>query len=192
MRVRCMAILVLTAAASFGVPAFAHHSQSMFDTTKEILVQGTVARFDWKNPHMYLIVETKGPKGEKVLVEGEGLVITQALVDGLRREALMPFLWTHIARHGQIFGDPSHYARAKLTNGKKFSYPGYHEILCGFPDDRIDSNDPVPNPNVNVLEWLNGRPGFQGRVKGRRTADLSATMVTLARMVWRTRAEKCA
>ena len=44
MRVRSMAILVLTAAASFGVPTFAHHSQSMFDTTKEILVEGTVAR----------------------------------------------------------------------------------------------------------------------------------------------------
>ena len=62
MRVRSLAILVLTAAASFGVPAFAHHSQSMFDTTKEILVEGKVAKFDWKNPHMYLIVETKGPK----------------------------------------------------------------------------------------------------------------------------------
>jgi len=88
MRVRSNAIFVLAAAAFFGAPAFAHHSQSMFDTTKEILIQGTIARFDWKNPHMYLIVETKGPKGEKVLVEGEGLAITQALVDGLRREAL--------------------------------------------------------------------------------------------------------
>ena len=90
MRVRSNAIFVLAAAASFGAPAFAHHSQSMFDTTKEILIEGTIARFDWKNPHMYLIVETKGPKGEKVLVEGEGLAITQALVDGLRREALTP------------------------------------------------------------------------------------------------------
>jgi len=90
MRVRSTAIFVLAAAASFGAPAFAHHSQSMFDTTKEILIEGTIARFDWKNPHMYLIVETKGPKGEKVLVEGEGLAITQALVDGLRREALTP------------------------------------------------------------------------------------------------------
>jgi hypothetical protein len=88
-----------------------------------------------------------------------------------RREALMPFLWTHIAKQGQIFGDPSHNARARLTNGKKFSYPGYHEILCGFPDDRIDSNDPIPNPNVNVLEWLNGRPGFPGRVSAYGTWD---------------------
>src|SRR5688500_5221478 len=77
-----------------------------------------------------------------------------------RREALMPFFWRVIAKQGQVFGDPSRSARAKLLNGKKFSYPGYSEILCGFPDDRINSNDKIPNPNVNVLEWLNGRPGF--------------------------------
>jgi hypothetical protein len=89
-----------------------------------------------------------------------------------RREALMPFLWTTVAKQGQIFGDPSRNARAQLTNGRKFSYPGYHEILCGFPDERIDSNDPVPNPNVNVLEWLNRRPGFEGKVSAYGTWDV--------------------
>jgi hypothetical protein len=39
---------------------------------------------------MYLLVETIGPDGKPALVEGEGLAITQALVDGLRREALEP------------------------------------------------------------------------------------------------------
>jgi hypothetical protein len=62
----------------------------MFDTTKEVLFQGTVVRFDWVNPHMYLIIETKGQDGRPVRVEGEGLAITQALVDGLNREALKP------------------------------------------------------------------------------------------------------
>jgi hypothetical protein len=62
----------------------------MFDQSQEILIEGTVARFDWVNPHMYLIVDTVGPDGEPALVEGEGLGITQALVDGLRREALEP------------------------------------------------------------------------------------------------------
>jgi hypothetical protein len=62
----------------------------MFDTSQEILIEGTVARFDWVNPHMYLIVETKGPDGQPARVEGEGLGITQALVDGLDREALKP------------------------------------------------------------------------------------------------------
>jgi hypothetical protein len=62
----------------------------MFDTTKEILIEGKVARFDWVNPHMYLIVETTGPDGKPALIEGEGLGITQALVDGLDRDALKP------------------------------------------------------------------------------------------------------
>jgi hypothetical protein len=50
----------------------------MFDTSQEILIEGTVARFDWVNPHMYLIVATEGPDGQP------------ALVDGLNREALQP------------------------------------------------------------------------------------------------------
>ena len=87
MRVRSMSVLVLAAAGSFGAAAFAHHSQSIFDTTKEILIEGKVAKFDWKNPHMYLIVETKGPDGKPLRVEGEGLAITQARADGLRRDA---------------------------------------------------------------------------------------------------------
>jgi hypothetical protein len=37
---------------------------------------------------MYLTVETEGPDGEPALVEGEGVAITQALVDGLDRDAL--------------------------------------------------------------------------------------------------------
>lgn len=78
------------ALAACGAPAFAHHGQAMFDMSREILLEGTVARFDWVNPHMYLIVETKGPDGQPALVEGEGLAITQALVDGLDREALQP------------------------------------------------------------------------------------------------------
>jgi hypothetical protein len=84
------AIPALAATAFFGAPAFAHHSQAMFDQSQEILIEGTVARLDWVNPHMYLIVETVGPDGQPALVEGEGLGITQALVDGLSREALEP------------------------------------------------------------------------------------------------------
>jgi hypothetical protein len=90
MRFQFKALGVLAAALPFCTPAFAHHSQAMFDTSKEILIEGTVARFDWKNPHMYLIVKTTGPDGKPALVEGEGLAITQALVDGLDRDALMP------------------------------------------------------------------------------------------------------
>ena len=81
---------ILAATALLCATASAHHSQSMFDTSKEILIEGRVARFDWVNPHMYLVVETIGPDGKPALVEGEGVGITQALVDGLDRDALKP------------------------------------------------------------------------------------------------------
>jgi hypothetical protein len=81
-----------------------------------------------------------------------------------RREALLPFFWKTVAAEGQVFGDPAHHCRARVTNGKNFSYPGYSEILTGFADERIDSNNKTNNPNVTVLEWLHGRPGFSGRI----------------------------
>ena len=81
-----------------------------------------------------------------------------------RRERLMPFFWTVIAKKGQVFGDAGAGSAARVTNGLRFSYPGYNEMLSGFPDSRIASNDKVPNPNVTVLEWLNRRPAFAGRV----------------------------
>src|SRR3954471_12045492 len=85
-----VALAGLTVTAFLGAPALAHHSQAMFDTSKEILIKGTVARFEWKNPHMYLFVETVGEDGKKQVIQGEGLAITQALVDGLHREDLPP------------------------------------------------------------------------------------------------------
>lgn len=97
------------------------------------------------------------------------------------REALMPFFWNVVAKQGQVFGDPSRNARATLTNGKKFSYPGYSEMLCGFPDDRVDSNDKFPNPNVNVLEWLSGRSGFSGRVIAYGTWDVLPSILNVQR-----------
>lgn len=81
-----------------------------------------------------------------------------------RRKAMLPFLWSEIAANGQIFGNQQLGSEASVTNGLNFSYPGYNEILCGFPDPRINSNDKNPNPNVSVLEWLQQKPAYRGRV----------------------------
>ena len=86
--------------------------------------------------------------------------------DGLeeRREALMPFLWQVVAKNGQIYGNRDKGSDAFVTNGLNFSYPGYNETLCGFPDPRVHSNDKVPNPNVTVLEWLNNKSEYHDKV----------------------------
>src|SRR5688500_10379770 len=89
---RCLpaAIAGLAAPAFCVAPVLGHHSMSMFDNSKEVLIKGAVARLDWKNPHIYLVVETVGEDGKKQLIQGEGLAITQALVDGLQKDDLKP------------------------------------------------------------------------------------------------------
>jgi len=84
--------------------------------------------------------------------------------DDERRQVLLPFIWTVLKRNGQIYGNRDLESDAYVTNGLNFSYPGYSEAFCGFADPRIDSNDKKPNPNVNVLEWLNTKPAFKGKM----------------------------
>ena len=98
-----------------------------------------------------------------------------------RRAALLPFIWgTGVAR-GQLFGNQTRGSLDTVTNGKKFSYPGYNEILTGAPDPRVASNDKIPNPNTNVFEWLNERPGFAGRVAVFGTWDVFPSIFNVER-----------
>src|SRR5687767_12079139 len=46
-----------------------------------------------------------------------------------RREKMMPFFWSILAKQGQVFGDATRNSVARVTNGLLFSYPGYNEIL---------------------------------------------------------------
>jgi hypothetical protein len=81
-----------------------------------------------------------------------------------RRQQLMPFLWSTIAAHGQLFGNRDLGSDSHVINQFNFSYPGYAETLTGFADPRIDSNDNLPNPNPTVFAWLNAKPQFTGKV----------------------------
>jgi len=81
-----------------------------------------------------------------------------------RRRALLPFVWATIASRGQIYGNLRKGSSATITNPWKVSYPGYSETFCGFANPYIKDNKNIPNPEVTVFEWLNGKPGFKSRV----------------------------
>ena len=59
-----------------------------------------------------------------------------------RRETLLPFLWGVVAEQGLLAGNVWQGSEVDVLNGLNFSYPGYNEILSGYPDERIDSNAP--------------------------------------------------
>ena|SRR5579863_6480858 len=81
-----------------------------------------------------------------------------------RRKLLMPFFWSTMERQGQLYGDRDAGNFDEVANKSFLSYPGYNEIFTGFPDAKLSSNNPVPNPNINVLEYLNKQKGFENKV----------------------------
>ena len=46
--------------------AWAHHSQSEYDSRKKVEVEGTVSKVEWKSPHAWIYVDVTNDKGEKV------------------------------------------------------------------------------------------------------------------------------
>ena len=48
---------------AISAPALAHHSFAVFDHTRTVTVVGTVAKFQWTNPHAFLEVEIPDDKG---------------------------------------------------------------------------------------------------------------------------------
>jgi hypothetical protein len=81
-----------------------------------------------------------------------------------RRKKLMPFFWNTIVNHGQIYGNRKFDNKVNNANPHWFSYPGYSEIMTGFADSTIDSNEFPSNPHVTVLEFLNQQPKFKNKV----------------------------
>jgi len=84
--------------------------------------------------------------------------------DNARRKKLTPFIWSEVERNGQIYGNRTKGSRVAVSNPYVFSYPGYSEILVGYVDKGVDSNDRINNPNKTVLEFVNNQPGYQGKV----------------------------
>ena len=81
-----------------------------------------------------------------------------------RRKKLMPFFWNVIAKQGQLYGNRNKDSKVNIKNLYKISYPGYSELLTGYPDPRPVLNSPQYNRNISVLEFLNALPAFKDSV----------------------------
>ncbi len=81
-----------------------------------------------------------------------------------RRKKLMPFFWNVLVAKGQAYGNRQYDNKMNVANAYAISYPGYNEMLTGNTDPFISSNRKFDNPNINVLEYLNGKQEFNGRV----------------------------
>jgi hypothetical protein len=60
---RAAAVAGCVLALAGAGPALAHHSFAMFDHTNRVTVAGTVTRFDWTNPHVFIELNVPDAKG---------------------------------------------------------------------------------------------------------------------------------
>ena len=81
-----------------------------------------------------------------------------------RRAKLMPFIWSEVASKGQLYGNRNYANKVNNANPHWFSYPSYSEIMTGYGDPAINSNEYEANPHVTLLEFLNQQPKLKGKV----------------------------
>lgn len=73
-----------------AAPTDAHHSNVIFDLDSTITLEATVTRFDWRNPHVYLFVETDDSRGERVEWQIEADPTPIMVRSGWDRDTLVP------------------------------------------------------------------------------------------------------
>ena len=87
----------------------------------------------------------------------------------------------HDRSEGQIFGDPSASSRAHVTNGLWFSIPATTRCSPAPPIRGWTATTRSPNPNMTVLEWLNGRAGVRGTGRRVRLVGRAAVILNVGR-----------
>ncbi|HMP92989.1 MAG TPA: hypothetical protein PKD90_08980, partial [Phnomibacter sp.] len=97
------------------------------------------------------------------------------------REKLMPFLWKEVATHGVILGNRALGSLVNNANPYWFSYPGYNELLTGYADTAVNSNDKKYNSNITVLEALHSQPAFKGKIAAFATWDVFPYIINAPR-----------
>jgi hypothetical protein len=65
-------------------PLFAHHGNAAYDETTPVRIKGTVTKFDWANPHVYIYMDVKDIDG----------TVTHWSVESLSPERMTRMGWT--------------------------------------------------------------------------------------------------
>lgn len=81
--------------------AWAHHSQSEYDSRKKVEVEGTISMVEWKSPHAWIYVDVVNAKGEKVNWHFELPSPNTLMRRGWTRDSLKP------GDHVKVTGSPA-------------------------------------------------------------------------------------
>jgi Family of unknown function (DUF6152) len=156
---------VLAVALSPIAPVVAHHSDAGIDMESTVTLEGTVTEFNWRNPHVYFVVETVNERGEAVEWSVQmGSTITTART-GWSRDYLAPGDKVVVRAHPAVSGRPYGILESIDKEGAAVANlvaPGSSETLVPPPDGtaRADSLEGVWLADRSKLVVYPG--GFDG------------------------------
>lgn len=86
---RASVLFALAALTVLAAPAFAHHSFAMFDRGRKLELRGTVKKYEWTNPHIWIDLVVEASAGEQLwgIEGGSPAALTHA---GFSKNALSP------------------------------------------------------------------------------------------------------
>jgi hypothetical protein len=115
--------LVVIGLLVVSLPLAAHHGTAVYDTSKTIMVKGTVTEYVWANPHVYAKVDAKDDSGNTThwILEAQNPV-SQTEV-GWSKNTFKPGDEVEIevkaAKNGKAVGIINNASRI-IINGKQF------------------------------------------------------------------------
>jgi uncharacterized protein DUF6152 len=129
-----MRILTLVSLVFFASTVFAHHSFAMFDKNRKVELVGVVTRFEWTNPHSYIVISvTENGKEQEYTIETGAPGSLIRLDDRWRSDIIKP-------------GDTVKVLMNPLKNGQ----PGGALVDLITPDGHVLGQH-APKPDVRPL-----------------------------------------
>jgi len=119
------ASLSLAAALLAVGTAAAHHSTAMFDMKKDVVLEGTIKRFDWTNPHTWIVFVVPNAQGGT----------DEYGIEGMSPNYLVRNGWS---KHTLAAGDKVQLTIHPLRDGRR----GGFDVSVKWPDGKLMYNLP--------------------------------------------------
>jgi Cu/Ag efflux protein CusF len=109
--------------------ALAHHSTAMFNMRKNVTLAGTIKRFDWQNPHTWIVFDVPNENGS----------LDEYGIEGMSPNYLVRVGWTMNTLKP---GDKVELTIHPLKDGQK----GGFDVSVKFPNGKVMYNLPHGPP----------------------------------------------
>ena len=162
---------LLSLATVLSAPVAAHHSTAQYDTTQEVSIEGTVLRYDFRNPHVYMTLQVTGANGETYEQEVEAGASSVLLPLGLTPDSVVA------GERVTVQGNPSRRGARRSVLGRYLVNESGAELPLNLASRSIRA---AANARAESIEgtWFAPSSGFYGLMGSRQAWQLTADAQT--------------